>query len=316
MEKTEPSIHKDIHSSNIKQDNIVNDEDYPLIPNNDSTEGKPCGCSGNSVREINTIYSYVYALGKLDFNFPNRSIEMEYKHVVEIMNKSIDKKTNGLSDIEITHKIFNDPDYLYIPYNICWFLRIEGIETFILVPRHPGLIDRLTKSYGDNPTLDDIDLIIGIRGNLSNPVLCNGLILPIVYVDQIYSFDRTSLIESIPKSENINEDHFRKSSQDLFKHVIQIADNSGEIDEHRALNYLSVRYDAIYHKAYQMQENNYSLSSIDVRPSRLSGIRKIVDVIFSYQHRINGINEKYFTRVDVTEKFPFRVSPLQEYFDR
>jgi len=53
-----------------------------------------------------------------------------------------------------------------------------------------------------------------------------------------------------------------------------------------------------------------------VRPSRLSGPRKIVDVIFSLTHRETVLTEKHFVRVDVTEEFPFLVTPMSPYYDR
>ena len=52
------------------------------------------------------------------------------------------------------------------------------------------------------------------------------------------------------------------------------------------------------------------LLAVEVRPSRLSGTRKIVDVIFSYENRANRAIQKWFARVDVTEEFPFLVSPI------
>ena len=61
---------------------------------------------------------------------------------------------------------------------------------------------------------------------------------------------------------------------------------------------------------------NRSLSAVEVRPSRLSGARSIVDVIFVYTHRQTDVTTKYFCRVDITEEFPFLVTRLTEFFDR
>ena len=166
------------------------------------------------------------------------------------------------------------------------------------------------------PDLMDIDVIIGRRGTLASPEMCNGLMVPIVWVDQIYSFDRDSLMKAIPKRKGTDDDQLKKTAQALFNHIIQIADNAGATDEHRALNYLSVRYDEIYHRTQLMQNDNYSFAAVDVRPSRLSGARKVVDVIFSYENRANRAIQKWFVRVDVTEEFPFLISPMQEYFER
>ena len=56
--------------------------------------------------------------------------------------------------------------------------------------------------------------------------------------------------------------------------------------------------------------------ALKVRPSRLSGVRRIVDIIFSYTHRQTGVTEKYFVRVDVTGMFPSVVTGIQPFYDR
>ena len=66
---------------------------------------------------------------------------------------------------------------------------------------------------------------------------------------------------------------------------MQTADNAGPADEHRALNDLAVRYPAIYATTADRYGQNASLTAVAVRPSRLSGVRRIVDGIFSYTHR-------------------------------
>lgn len=47
--------------------------------------------------------------------------------------------------------------------------------------------------------------------------------------------------------------------------------------------------------------------------SRLSGTR---NVIFSYTNRNTDVVEKFFCRLDVTEKFSFLVTKLSPYYDR
>ena len=61
---------------------------------------------------------------------------------------------------------------------------------------------------------------------------------------------------------------------------------------------------------------NESLAAIEVRPSLLSGVRNIVEVVFSFTNRTTDVREKSFVRVDVTEEFPFLVTELSPYFDR
>jgi hypothetical protein len=97
---------------------------------------------------------------------------------------------------------------------------------------------------------------------------------------------------------------------------MQLADNAGATDEHRALNYLAVRYPAIYATAAEQYGRNSSLTGVDVRPSRLSGVRRIVDVVFSFTNRNTDVTEKYFVRVDVTEEFPFLVTKMSPFYER
>ena len=58
------------------------------------------------------------------------------------------------------------------------------------------------------------------------------------------------------------------------------------------------------------------MTAVDVRPSSLSSTRNILDVIFAYTNRNTDFTEKFFTRVDVTEEFPFLVTKLSPYYDR
>ena len=258
--------------------------------------------------------SYVYAIGKVIPRFPNRSIELE---LAQATGRQTTEETKGLAHDEVIYRTLTDPNNRYIARQVCYVLTIEGLETYILVPSDPLDLDRLAQAIKPVPgDFRDIDIIIGRRGPIALPDMCGGLMIPIVYVDQIYSFDRDELIKSIPKRKGENEDQFKNTSKAIFNHIVQIADNAGATDEHRAINYLSVRYDEIYHRTQSLQDENYSFIAIDVRLSRLSSTRKIVNVIFTYENRTNRAIQQWFIRVDVTEEFPFLVSPMQQYFER
>ena len=76
-----------------------------------------------------------------------------------------------------------------------------------------------------------------------------------------------------------------------------------------------MRYPAIYASAADAFGRNESLTAVEVRPSPLSGVRKIVDVIFSFTNRTTDITQKFSVRVDVTEEFPFLITKLSSYYD-
>jgi hypothetical protein len=277
-------------------------------------EGEGCSCSSEGDKMMLPT-SYVYAIGKVVHRFPTRSLESE---LAQAIGRKLEQETRGRTREEVIHKAITDPANRYIARQICYVLNIEGLETYILVPTDPLDIDRLAQALRPAPAggVGDIDVIIGRRGPIASAEMCNALMVPIVMVDQIYSFDRDALMKAIPRRKGVNEDQFKKTADTLFNDIIQLADNAGTTDEHRAINYLAVRYDEIYHRTQLMQDENYSFTAVDVRPSRLSGARKIVDVIFSYENRANRASQKWFVRVDVTEEFPFLVSPMQQYFER
>jgi len=140
--------------------------------------------------------------------------------------------------------------------------------------------------------------------------------VPIVVFDQIYTFSRDALIEAIPRPEQAPAEEFGAASRELFDRIMQMTDNAGATDEHRALNYLAVRYPRVYEAVAEAFGRNESLTAVEVRPSALSGTRKVVEVVFSYTNRSTDVVSKQGVRVDVSEEFPFLVTKLSPYYDR
>jgi hypothetical protein len=139
--------------------------------------------------------------------------------------------------------------------------------------------------------------------------------VPILFFDQVYSFDRDSLIKAIPRPDKTSIKEFTPAAEELFDRIMQMTDNAGASDEHRAVNYLALRYPRIYDGVAEAFARNESLSAVDVHSSTLSGTRKIVEVIFSFTNRVTDVVSKQAVRVDVTEEFPFLVTKLSPYFD-
>lgn len=260
-----------------------------------------------------TPTSYVYALGRITPRFPSMSVEKEFAQATGRA------ETAGLTDRQALQSVLSQRSNRYLARQLCWVLEIEGLETYLLVPRDPVDFDLLVEALRPTPSAMDIDVLVGLRGPTAPPEACNGLMLPIAAFDQIYSFDRDALIKAIPRPASIpadQEEQFQSAAGELFDRIVQMADNAGATDEDRALNYLAVRYPAIYATAADAFGRNASLTAVSVRPSFLSGVRNIVDVIFSYTNRTTDVIEKFFVRVDVTGEFPFLVTKLSPYFER
>ena len=272
-----------------------------------------CNCGARQRSLGNMAATYVYALGKIEPRFPSLSIEKEFAQVVGRA------ETAGLTDRQALQSVLTQRLYRYVVRQLCWVLTIEGLETYLLQPRDPADFDLLVEALRPTPSPMDVDVVVGLRGPTAPAELCNGLMLPMVMFDHIYSFDRDSLIRSIPRPETIpteQEEQFRTAAGELFDRIMQMADNAGATDGDRALNYLAVRYPAIYAVTADAFARNASLTAVTVRPSRLSGARSIVDVIFSFTNRSTDVTEKFFVRVDVSEEFPFLVTKMSPYYDR
>jgi PatG Domain len=254
--------------------------------------------------------SWVYAIGRIEARFPSISVEKEFAQATGRSD------TKGLTDRQALQSVLSKPENRYLVRQLCFVLTIEGLETYILVPRDPADISLLVDALRPTPQPWDLDCVIGTKGPIAPPTMCNGLMVPIVVFDQIYSFDREALIKAIPRPEKTTAKEFAPAAEELFDRIMQMTDNAGATDEHRALNYLAVRYQAIYAKAAEYFAQNCSLSGVYVQPSPLSGTRKVTDVIFAYTNRNTDVVDKCFVRVDVTDEFPFLVTKLSPYYDR
>jgi hypothetical protein len=199
--------------------------------------------------------SYIYALGRIEARFPRLSVEKEFAQAARRA------ETAGKIDPQVFIEILSKPENRYLVGQMCWVFTIQGLETYILQPRNPADFDLLVGAIRPVPSPNDIDIVVGVRGPIALPEMCNGLMVPIVGFDQIYSFNRKALIKSIPRLENIAPGQFCPGAEEVFDGII-------------------VRYPVIYAKAAEEFARDSLLTGVGVRPSPLSGTRRVVDVIF------------------------------------
>jgi len=265
-------------------------------------------CGGGHGAAPRPAPSFVYAIGKIEARFPRLSVEKEFAQAVGRDG------AKGLTDREALHAALSKPENRYLARQLCWVMSISGMESYLLIPRDPADLPLLIDSI--RPAPSNLDVVIGLRGPIAPPDMCNGLMLPVVVFHQIYSFDRAEFIKAIPHPEKTPKKEFETASHELFDRLMQMTDNAGATDEHRALNYLAVRYPAVYASVAAAFARNASLTGVEARLSALSGARKLVDVVFAYTDRATDVVEKFYARVDVTEEFPFLVTKLSPYVDQ
>jgi PatG Domain len=256
--------------------------------------------------------AFVYVIGRIQPHFPNLSVKKECYQSTGL------KETVNQTDYELIRAALSQKQNRYLLRKICWVLLVEGIETYIVRPSDPIGFDILAESLRTTYNGIDRDVVIGTRGPTAPPEICNGLVVPIVTFEQIHSLDIATLIKGVRKNKKGKYKkgyNYTSPEQPLYT-FMQIADNAGTADEHRCLNYLLDKYPRYYERTLEMDGKGYSLTKVEVRPSRLSGAHKILDCIFSYTNRKTSITERWFCRADITEMFPFIVSEMSPYYDR
>lgn len=251
---------------------------------------------------------HIYAIGRIRWRAPNRSVEKEVGRAIGDLTRddlSRLEKEGRLTEAGKRHCVLSKPENRYLARRSCWVLTHQGVEVYILQPRDPAdyalLVDVL-RSPEPPP-----HVIVGERGPLAPPEMCRGLRVRIATFDRVSPFQ----VERFVASKKVSQ----AAAAELFERIEQITDNKGAKDRHRALNYLAVNHLPIYQTFADSQVANASLTGVEARPSRLSGDRRVMDVIFAYADRRTTFVEKYLVRVDVTEEFPFLVSGLSRYID-
>jgi hypothetical protein len=276
------------------------------------------GCSGSTCGTVPPpplpvpglrANTYVYALGRIEPRFPRISVEKEFMQATGRL------ETAGLTDRQAFQKALADPQNRYLVRQLCWVMSIAGLDSYILVPREPSDYDLLVESLRPGPDANALDAVIGLKGPVAPPDMCNGLLLPMVVFDQLYSFDRDSLIKALQIPNPAKAKEFTASAAEVLDMILSVTDNAGATDGHRALNYLAVRDPRIYALVAENHNRGLALTSVETRPWRLSAARKIVEVLVTFTQRQNEFVEKHFVRVDVNDEFPFLASKWAPYFD-
>jgi hypothetical protein len=201
----------------------------------------------------------------------------------------------------------------------------------------PDLIGCLARAEPADPhEHEDLDLFVG-SSTLMAIDTCPGITAPVLAVEQLSSLDKqvlTKAFELSPKSsaKPASKDKARSISEKdrnvLFRRLVRSADNFGDTDEWRALNYLAVRYQPLYELYAELVKPNpelakpktdkdgWTLDSIRVVRSRLAREKRIVDPVFAFRNNETGIVHQYFVRLDVSHLYPMVINPIAEYFDR
>ena len=253
----------------------------------------------------------IYSLGAIRVAFPNRSLEEQFNAAARAI------QAVGPSN-SLLYQVLSQGEYLYLARDICFIFQVDGIDTYIIKPRTYVEVAQFVTALA--PDLEQpLDGIIGLKGPLAPPEMCNGLQLPLVAVNQSFISNLKEFVEAIASAASVSPE----LAQSVLEIILGLTDNTGATDEYRAINYLAVKYLQIYITTAQMldpaqttggYQGAYYLVGVTAQLAKVQGTRRIINVIFQYRQRDTSETAYWFTTVDVTGLYPFLVSKFAPYY--
>jgi hypothetical protein len=275
----------------------------------------------------------IYVLGSVDIVIPHQAVSEELQVLALALSQSPEYRNEHLESPREGEelrfwqcRVLGKREARYLARQMYWILKIERQPAYYLSLRDLHDLDDLIRCLGHSDK-DDLDLFVG-SSTLLDVDTFPGISLPVLSVDQIDSFTRDRFIgwlKTPPKTlakRAPDADQRRIYEQELdrlFDKLGQHADNRGDTDELRALNYLVARYKPLYERYAEimMVRQGWSFDGVRVIRSRLSrGDKRLLDPVFTFREKSTGDVEQYFMRVDVSHLFPAVVHHIGEYFER
>ena len=266
----------------------------------------PDSCPSCAAKEAPLAEEFIYALGKLEVRFPSVGIEREFQQRQARLPESLAPGSNRGSQIKTVLQANR-----HLVGRLCYVLLVGGVPAYIMVATGSHVREAILEGLENAGEIDRWCVAIGRRGPLAGPGTCGGVLAPILFCDQLYIFSlaewEVSLeqqVESALKARKIDRKTFAGVAGDLFARVIQSTENVGATDAQRALNYLLMQHPGLFLAAAE-RSSKQILDRVETRPIQGLGTRRLIAVVVSFVDLTTAVPERLFTRVDVTEEWPF-----------
>lgn len=259
-----------------------------------------------------SIEQFIYSIGKFDVRFPSMGIEREFQQ--RERHLALGRQEQWANRGERLSAVLSATPHL--SRSVCLIHSIGGMPAYAIVPTSQEILSSVTEALQYIDQSDAWTLVIGRSGPMAKPTTCGGLLVQMVACDAFYSFtlnefvrDLSTKVEPALRRENINEEQFSNIARELFLRITLSLENMGGLEQHRALNYMLVQHPGPF-VAVAQRADTAVLDSIETRLNATPGARRIVTVIFTFIDRATGVPERLFTRIDVTEEWPFVADSL------
>ena len=268
-----------------------------------------CGCGAANCGCSDRLGPPVYVIGTIDVRFPDPALENE----IEMLARDLGLPTGQIEDRAWLFTVLSRIEAGYIARELCWTVSVESEEGYILKPRDPSVWSMLIGGL-QHPRMRtgsfaaDLQVIIGTKGPAAH---VGNVDLPLLLVDHIAMTTLTA-----PPATQASKSRAKQATNGPsagFKRLIRYADNFGDTDSARALNYLIARYKPLYDLIAEQEKNEFHLTEISILGSRLIGKRRIVDPVIILKNDRSGVTTKHFLRVDVTNKYPMTTIGIEPY---
>jgi hypothetical protein len=266
------------------------------------SSGGECSCGGAGPP--------VYVIGTIDVHFPDPALENE----IEMLVRDLGLPTGQIDDQTWLADVLSRDEARHITRELYWILSVERQDRYVLKPRDPRDWSFLIEGLRNRPLLigsfvADSHVVVGAKGP---EVQIGDTLLHVLVVDRISVTTLTAAPAPTPgpRARRTPPAPPPIASPSL-RRLLRYADNYGDNDAVRAINYLIARHEPLYDLVSEREAAGYILRHIDVASSRLIGKRRIVDPIISFFNATTGVEDKYFVRVDVTHKYPMNITDIE-----
>ncbi|MEU6393625.1 hypothetical protein [Streptomyces sp. NPDC046939] len=273
----------------------------------------------------------VYAVGRLAPRFASLGAEKEFDQL-----SSADAALGRVEwDVGLLRRVLERPENRYVARQVCWVLTVQDVESYLIVPRDDEDIAELLASLPENGQ-EVLHVVVGSTPPAGGavPAEASALGLPALSMQQFMSFTQQEFVDALPlpveaqlsssgteESRETEEeagsrtrDGFRAVATDVFARFTKRAGNWGRSDEHRALNYVALRYPKVYSAVFEAARSGKSFVGVEARRGAVSGQRRVVAVQLTVRDRRTDMTEHWQCLVDVTDVFPFLAGPLSPVY--
>ena len=223
---------------------------------------------------------FVYAVGQLAPQFPSLGVEKEFAQLANRLGRG------GLVEMELLRQVLEVPENRYLARHLCWVFTSQHVEAFTMLPRDETDLTQLVEMISPNNSEEIVHVVVGRSspGPADSPCIAAGL--PTVTPDQLLAFTVDEFTQAVPDvgatadqetageqelpatSRNEVGEQFQAVVREVFVRLTRRADNHGITDDHRAFNYVALRYPPIYHIVDQAYREGKRLVSERLKITR------------------------------------------------